>query len=78
MLDNKGCTGSILMDLAKALDTINHELLVAKRNAYGCSKEPLKQIFSCLNNRKPRIKINKTFISWKELLGGALQGFVLL
>lgn len=42
MLDNKRCTGSILMDLAKALDTINHELLVAKRNAYGCSKEPLK------------------------------------
>ena len=29
-LDKKGFAGVILMDLSKAFDTINHELLIAK------------------------------------------------
>ena len=49
MLDKKG---AILMDLSKAFDTINHELVVAKHNAYGCSKEAFKLIFSYFDNRK--------------------------
>ena len=58
------------MDLSRAFNTIQTELLVAKLNAYGFSKEVLKLIFSYLNNRKQRVKINKTFSSWKKLLCG--------
>ena len=36
-LDNNGLAGGILMDLSKAFDTINHQLLVAKLHAYGFS-----------------------------------------
>ena len=39
------------MDLSKAFDTINHELLIAKLNAYGFSKDALKLIFSYMSDR---------------------------
>ena len=45
------------MDLSKAFDTINYELLVAKLNVYGFSNEALKLILSYLRNRKQRVKV---------------------
>ena len=74
MLDKKEYVGAILMNLYKAFSTINYELLVAKLNTYGFSKE---MIFRCLNNRTQRVKINKTFSSLRELLYGVLHGSVL-
>ena len=35
VLHSKGFAGAVLMDLSKAFDTINHDLLVAKLHAYG-------------------------------------------
>ena len=69
--------GPTLMDLSKAFDTINHELLVAKLNANGFSKEKIRLIFSYLNIRKQRVKINETFSSRKELLYGVPNWSVL-
>ena len=39
------------MDLSKAFDTINHDLLIAKLHIGGFSKESLKLIKSYLTNR---------------------------
>ena len=77
MLDKKEYIGTSLMDLSKASNTNNYELLVAKLNTYGFSKETLKLIFRYLNNRTQRVKINKTFSSWRELLYGVPHGSVL-
>ena len=67
-LDKKGFVGAILMDLSKAFDTINHELLIAKLHAYGFSNSALNLVLDYLSERWQRVKVNATFSSWSELL----------
>ena len=51
-LDKKGCiAGAIMMDLSKAFDTLNHELLIAKLEAYGFDKSALAILLSYLSDR---------------------------
>ena len=69
MLDKQGYAAAIIMDLSKAFDTINHELLLAKSHA-------LRLIRSYLTERSQRIKINKSFSTWSVLLNGVPQGSV--
>ena len=58
-------------------DTINHELLLAKLNAYSFDKNSLEIMRNYLSNRWQRTKINTTFSSWSSLLKGVTQGSVL-
>ena len=77
IIDKKGYGGAVLMDLSKAFDTIDHELLIAKLYAYGFSKKSLKLIFSYLSDRWQRTKINSEFSTWSKLLQGVPQGSIL-
>ena len=76
-LDNKGYGGAIFMDLSKAFDTLNHELLIAKLNAYCFSHNSLSLLYSYLSNRWQRTKINNDFSTWAEILQGVPQGSIL-
>ena len=76
ILDKKGYGGAVLMELSKAFDTLNHDLLIAKLHAYGFTRESLKLIKSYLTNRWQRTKVNTNFSSWSELLIGVPQGSV--
>ena len=75
--DKGGYGGAVLMDLSKAFDTLNHDLIIAKLHAYGFEKSALKLIKSYLSNRWQRTKINTSFSSWFELILGVPQGSVL-
>ena len=63
-LDNKQNIGLFMMDLSKAFDCIPHNLLIAKLHAYGFAKNSLKLIYSYLEKRNQRVKINSEFSSW--------------
>ena len=74
LLNKKGYAGAISMNLSKAFDTINHELLLARLYAYDFSKNSLLVLSSYVSIRRQRVKINNTFSSSKNLIQGVLQG----
>ena len=68
---------ALLMDLSKAFDCLNHDLMIAKLNAYGFSRSALNFTLSYLSQRKQRVKINGSFSEWKTTSVGVPQGSVL-
>ena len=74
--DKDEYAGGVLLDLSKAFDTINHELLIAKMYAYGFSIDALKIVHSYLSDRWHRTKIDGSFSTWKKILAGMPQGSV--
>ena len=71
VIDNKGFEVAVLMELSKAFNTINHNLLIAKLHVYGFSNDRRKLLYSYLRNRWLTKKINQKFSSWKE------EGYIL-
>ena len=76
-LDKREKAAAILTDLSKASDSINHNLLIAKLEAYGFDDNTLNLISDYLHNRMQRCKINNSFSSWGLITAGAAQGSIL-
>ena len=66
--------GTIFMDLAKAFD---HNLLLAKLNAYGSFFNAIKFVQIFLSERFQMVNINNNFSECCKLLLGVPQGSVL-
>ena len=64
-LDNKNGFGAIVMDLSKALDCVNNELLIAKLHAYDLDLKWSKLILIYLHIHKQKV-ITKN--SWSTVL----------
>ena len=57
--------------------TVCHILLIAKLHAYGFDKTSAEYLKDYSSHRKLKIKINKTFSNWTNILYGVPQGFIL-
>ena len=69
---NKGKhVGSVFIDLSKVFDKTNHDLLIAKLEAYGFANNALIVMLSYSKNRSERVSIS--FSTWEEIITGAPQ-----
>ena len=62
------------MDLSRAFDSLNHELLLAKLKAYVLNSYSVTFLKSYLTNRHQRCKINNSFSEMGKVLNGVPQG----
>ena len=57
-LDNNNVADGVVMNLSKAFDCVPHDLLIAKREAYGINENLLAYLHSYLSNRKQCVRID--------------------
>ena len=67
----------MFIDLQKAFDTVDHDILLRKLELYGIRGTGNNWFRSYLKNRKQYININGTKSDYKQVLHGVPQGSVL-
>ena len=73
-LDSKKEVISMFLDLSKAFDTVDHQLLIHKLKFYNFKSPLIKLIENYLTNRTMRVKINNTMSKKKSVNVGISQG----
>ena len=76
-LDDKKVTAGVFIDLKKAFDTINHNLLLKKLAHYGVRGVANKWLASYLSNRKQYVSIDECNSDLLNVLCGVPQGSIL-
>ena len=75
--DNGELVAVVAMDLSKAFDMIQHDLLLAKLSAYGIEEKSCALLRHYLSGRQQRVKIGDTVSAWADVKRGVPQGSVL-
>ena len=73
---NKYALG-VFIDLSKAFDTADHNILIDKLNSYGIKNNSLKWFSSYLSNRKQFIQAGAIKTSSLDIIRGVPQGSIL-
>ena len=76
-LENKDSTLSVFLDLSKAFDTIDHQILLNKLEFYGIRGIPLTWFRSYLTGRKQFVKYQNCSSLHQDIICGVPQGSVL-
>ena len=76
-IDNGKLIGIVFLDLKKAFDTVDHELLIQKLPHYGITNNTLLWINNYLNNRTQITKINDINSDSMPIKCGVPQGSIL-
>ena len=67
----------LFVDLSKAFDTADHNILIDKLNSYGIKNNSLKWFSSYLSNRKQFIQAGAIKTSSLDIICGVPQGSIL-
>ena len=76
-LDNKTFACGVFIDLEKAFDTINHQILLKKLQHYGIRGMTLQWFTSYLSDRKQRVKLDSKKSTFLNITCGVPQGSIL-
>ena len=76
-LDDNKIVASVLINLSKAFDTIDHDLLFQKLHAYGVRSSELNWFSNYLSGRKQRVVIDGVASEWTLVKMGVPQGSIL-
>ena len=56
---------------------MDHDLLIAKLEAYGFQEDALVFMKSYFTNRQQRVRVNSNFSMWEKIISGVPQGSIL-
>ena len=76
-LDSGLSSCAIFLDLAKAFDSVSHEILLRKLEYYGIRGKAHDVIRSYLTGRSQFVKLNETCSSLTDIIFGVPQGSIL-
>ena len=76
-LDTGGHGSAFLIELTKAFDCIDHQLLIVKLNAYAVDTNSLYFLASYLQRRKQRTTVNGSYSNFDDIITGIPQGSLL-
>ena len=73
-LDKGNMVGTFFLDLSKAFDFVNHDLLLKKLAVYHFSQHSIERFKSYLRNRKQLVQIDNVRSSFEVIKTGLPQG----
>ena len=76
-LNKGGYVSDIFIDLSKAFDTLNYNLLIAKLGAYGLERDSLSFMKSYLNEGNSGFVLITILVLGKKIIAGVPQGSIL-
>ena len=76
-MENRDSVLSVFLDLNKAFDTIDHQILLHKLEFYGIRSTPLKWFKNYLSNRKQYVNNNNSDSLQQDITFGVPQGSIL-
>ena len=65
------------MELSKAYDCVNHDLIIAKLETCGVGKNSLRLIQNYLSQRQQSVKVGSSLSEWLDIIFGLPQGSIL-
>ena len=69
--------GTLMVDLSKAFDSVDHTQLIDELQKIGCDRDSLRWFSSYLDGRVQRVKSGNTTTPWKPVNKGVPQGSAL-